>query len=166
MRRSKFQAFLGLLLMIGVGFALRLAFREPPANSLPREQTRRPPSETVADLLRRGGRVRLLDESELSADLQSRLWGLCRADSNIVGLWLAWITWTNEPPELLANLVVDRVDERTMADFIARADALGGPRFVVAFSEGIPSAKAFYRRPERNARPNDGRSAQDGDSEY
>src|SRR5262245_18476792 len=108
--------------------------------------TRLPATERLGDALHRGSEVRLVDPSELAAEFRAKLLDLCKADSNVAGLWLAWLSSGDGTRELLANLVLDRSDERTIRDFIARADALGGPRFVVAVAEGIPTATPFYRR--------------------
>jgi hypothetical protein len=40
-----------------------------------------PPSETVGDALDRGTKVRLVEPSELSPEIQARLLDLCKADS-------------------------------------------------------------------------------------
>ena len=108
--------------------------------------TRLPATERAGDALDRGSELRLVEPSELSAEFRAKLLDVCRADSNVAGLWLSWLSSRDAAPELLAALLLDRSDERAIRDFIARADALDGPRFVVAVPKGIPTAKPFYRR--------------------
>jgi len=108
--------------------------------------TKLPAMERIGDALDRGSELRLVEPSELAVEFRSKLLDVCRADSNVAGLWLVWLSSREAAPELLATLMVDRHDERAIRDFIARADALGGPRFVAAVAKGIPTAKPFYRR--------------------
>ena len=105
-----------------------------------------PAKELLGDALDRGARVRMVEPSELSAEFEGGLLDVCSGDTNVEGLWLAWMTSGGDTPELLAILVLARPDELSIRDFIKRADALGGPSFVAAIPKGIPSAKPFYRR--------------------
>ena len=109
-------------------------------------QTRLPATERLGDALARGSKVRLADPSELPPEFRAKLLDLCTADSNVAGLWLAWLSSSDGAQELVAILALDRSDERTIRNFIARAEALGGPPLVVAIPKGIPTAKPFYRK--------------------
>ena len=108
--------------------------------------TRLPATERLGDALARGSELRLADPSELPPEFRAKLFDLCTGDSNVAGLWLAWLSSGDGSKELVASVALDRSDERTIRDFIARADALGGPHLVVAVPKGIPTANPFYRR--------------------
>jgi hypothetical protein len=108
--------------------------------------TKLPATERFGDALARGSKFRSVEPSELGAGFRAKLLDVCRADSNVAGVWLAWLSSSDAAPELLATLVLDRPEERAIRDFIARADALGGPRFIVAVPDGVPTAEPFYRR--------------------
>jgi hypothetical protein len=105
-----------------------------------------PAMERVRDALTRGASLRRVEPSDLSAEFQSKLLGVCRADPNVAGMWLGWMSSSGAEPELLASLILDRADEPAIRAFIERANALGGPSFVVGIPDTIPSAKPFYRR--------------------
>src|SRR3954462_3631887 len=83
-----------------------------------------PSKERVRDALDRGERFRLVEPCDLPAEFQVRLLDVCRADPNLAGLWLAWLSSSGATPELFASLILDRPDEPAIRDFIKRADAL------------------------------------------
>ncbi len=110
------------------------------------EHTGLPTEECFRDAFKRGARLHRLGPSDLPEEFKARLLEVCRADPNVAGLWLSWISSSSVRPELAAGLLLDRPDESAIRYFIERADAIGGPRFVATNIRGIPRAKPFYRR--------------------
>ena len=91
-------------------------------------------------------RLREVEPADLSVDFQAKLKGVCAVDSNIVGVWVTWMSSGDAPPELLAVLLLDRYDEESVDRFVQRANALDGPSCVASVPSGRPAAKAFYQR--------------------
>jgi hypothetical protein len=91
--------------------------------------------------------MRSLELSELPEDFQARLKHVCSSDANVRMVWLAWMTSVDGPDELFTILALDRQDEASLRGFIARVDALGGPRCVAGFPSGKPQFAPFYARP-------------------
>jgi hypothetical protein len=110
-------------------------------------ETRLPVMETLQEAFKRGVRLRRFEPSELPGEFQARLFEVCRVDPNVAAMWLVWLLSPNGvSSELCASLVLNRRDESAIRDFVERANALGGPRFVALIATGIPRAKPFYRR--------------------
>ena len=105
-----------------------------------------PSSETFGEAFVRGRRLRLLEPIDLSSEFQAKLVRLCKADPNVAGVWLMWLASADAALEIVATLILDRTDELAMRDFIRRANALGGPSFVVAIPDSVPKREPFYQR--------------------
>jgi hypothetical protein len=127
------------------------------SHTSPKQETIRygftsPKEETIRDAYDRGARFQEFQRSDLDPEFAARFLALCKADQNIEGLSLAWMTEKDLPRELFAALQVDRPDEHLVNKFVDRANALGGPRFVAAIagpqanSGDRDGGKTFYRR--------------------
>lgn len=120
-----------------------LGFAGPASRSIPETL---PSTECFGDALKRGATLCPVEPSDLPSEFEVRLLDICKADSNVEGVWLMWMSTKGAPPEMLASLLLERPNEPAIRDFIRRANALGGPPFVVAIPDGIPSSRPFYRR--------------------
>lgn len=94
-----------------------------------------------------GLRIRDVGPSELSPELRRGLTEACAADANIAAMQVAWMSAGDAAPELLAVLTLSEPNERSVAAFLERANALAGPRCTaVVSSGGDPEREQYYRR--------------------
>lgn len=105
-----------------------------------------PATETIGQAITRGSRISKVEPHDLSEGFTARLVDVCRADPNIVSMSLMWMSSDGAEPELFAALLFDRPSEYAAREFIGRADALGGPRFIAACITGTRTSNPFYRR--------------------
>ena len=100
----------------------------------------------LGDAITKGAGLRPVEHAELSPEFRSGLSEVFASDPNVAGAWLTWLTWPKAPSELIIGLLLDRPDEQSLQQILARIGALGGPSCIGLLQAKAPADQAFYSR--------------------